>query len=121
MIYRRRPYYDKQYSRPPRYPDSGSMEYTVPNLSAIKEIDKIPLPTEEEMEQPPLKAGAGNPWERISSIKRMNLSSIFKKLKSSIGIEEIILLGLLFILFEEGVDDDILIIVVLYILLSGRD
>jgi hypothetical protein len=45
------------------------------------------------------------------------ISSIFKKVK----IDELILIGLLFLLINEKVEDDMLIITLLYILLAGRE
>ncbi len=95
-----------------RYLHSGtyaSNEVENPGNSGLvipKTIERIPLPNE-------IEAFPENSNEQRSS----GLLSIFNTLKKRIGIEEIILLGLIFILLEEGIDDEFLLILLVYVFL----
>jgi hypothetical protein len=99
---RRRPYYSQD-----RLPTSGS-GVNFANEIDFPEAERIPLPTEEE--QIPLPGGelAGERKKR----------SFLDLLPFRIGIEELIILGLIFVLFKEGIDDDILILLLFYILFT---
>lgn len=83
------------------YPDSPPVQ-TIPA--------KIPLPDEPE-----------HPDRMERSDPLHALSSIFQFLESRIKLEEILLLGLIFILLAEGIKDDLLLMGLLYILLTGRE
>lgn len=48
-------------------------------------------------------------------------NSILDIFKGRIRIDDIILLGLIFILINEGIQDEILLIVLVYLFLSGRE
>ncbi len=63
--------------------------------------EKIPLPNKDEEKATPQK-------------ERNNLP--FLDIFNNIGIEEILIVGLIFILITEGIEDQLLIILLLYIL-----
>lgn len=71
-----------------------------------KEVKKIPLPNEKD--EPAFS-------EKTARTKRSFLSNIFSR---QLHTDEIILLGLIFLLIEERIDDDFLLIVLIYLLIS---
>lgn len=79
------------------------------NITAVPEDERIPLPTEEDKFPLPGR-------EKLMEGRRRSLLDI---IPFRIGVEELLLLGLIFILFLEGIDDDILILLLLYILFAG--
>ncbi|MDP4092245.1 MAG: hypothetical protein Q8920_02700 [Bacillota bacterium] len=83
-------------------------------LNGLNETIKIPPPNEppDEHEEKRFKkkpVTAKNPFNQ--------LTGIFKRFK----VEELMLLGLIFLLFNENIEDDLLLIVLIYILLTGRE
>ncbi|MGI6778564.1 MAG: hypothetical protein ACOX7R_11320 [Acetivibrionales bacterium] len=100
MLYRRYPYYSKRHSH-----------YNID--SEEKETSgSIPLPNEEE----PIKEI--NETREIEEVQERYRPSLLDFIKKHIHLEEIILLGLIFILLDEGIDDDFLLIMLIYILLT---
>ncbi len=67
----------------------------------------IPLPNEKEIQQ----SSEGKNRKSIS------LSSIIRYIQSHVKIEEIILIGLIVLLLDESLEDDLLLIILIYILL----
>ncbi|MCX8129044.1 MAG: hypothetical protein N3I35_02965 [Clostridia bacterium] len=77
---------------------------------AIRKIEDIPLPN--EIETPP---------EFSSYAGSMRNSSIINFFKTRIHFEEIILIGLIIILLDEGItgiEDEFLLIILVYLLLA---
>jgi len=72
------------------------------------EVEKIPLPNEN-----PIPSQPGT----VRSNRPMFLSNFFR----NIHADDIILLGLILILIQENLEDEFLIIVLLYLLIAGRD
>lgn len=72
--------------------------------------DGIPLPTEEEV----ITAPSG-------SARGLRLPDFLSSITERIKMDDIILIGLIFMLFMEGLDDDFLLVILLYLLLTGRD
>lgn len=74
-------------------------------------IEKIPLPNE---------------IENINAIERQhertdnNIRTLFGNLFKNICFEEILLIGLIILLIEEGAVDEFLLIVLIYILIAGH-
>lgn len=79
----------------------------IADIDIIKGADNIPLPNEEE-----------KPLEEVENEQQVHRPSILDFFKSRIHLEEIILLGLIFILLDEKIDDDFLLIMLIYILIT---
>lgn len=67
----------------------------------------IPMPNEREGFKHPLSKGKGLP----------GVNSILDFIKVHIRVEEIILIGLIILLLDESIEDDFLLIILVYILL----
>ena len=78
------------------------------SLNKEKGFFGIPLPNEVE-------AFPDNTTEKNSP--RKQLSGIIKFIQKNVKIEELILIGLLILLLDESFEDDLLLIVLIYILL----
>jgi len=94
MLYKRHPYTNKQYS----HFDIASEEK--------ENTNRIPLPNEEESS------------EGTDETRKLHKPSILDFFKNHIRLEEIILLGIIFVLLDEGIDDEFLLIILIYILLT---
>lgn len=108
MPYRKIPTWRRPYYSQDRLPATKS-EVNFTNEMSVPEIERIPLPTEEEQIAFPDSKLAGDRKKR----------SFLDLLPFRIGIEELIILGLVFVLFQEGIDDDFLILLLLFILFTG--
>lgn len=107
-----------QYStRPPfgrRYPHSNTvpsqkgdpLDTYAKNPGHNEMTINIPLPN--ELEEKP---------EHPSSIHNRHKSSFLEYLKKRITLEEVILLGLIFLLLDDAIEDEFLLIMLIYILL----
>jgi len=106
MIYRRDPRYRK-------YSASAGESIPQPNYhendkfsDISQDIDRIPLPNEkDEAALPDLQ----------DSTRKINRPGILPR---RLQADEIILLGLIFLLIEERIDDDFLLIILIYLLVS---
>ena len=112
-MHRRFPY---RYRRPVQAPSDINISLDTIRESPEekqREPDIIPLPNESEA--PPL------PKYSPKKSRRSNpLQGIFNR----ISIDELILLGLIFLFLDEGLDemeDDFLFVILIYLLLAGRD
>jgi hypothetical protein len=76
------------------------------NVESLKTIDDIPLPNNIE-----------NPPDSLKLRQSKPSSPFLSFLKNRITIEEIILIGVIFILIQEGVEDEFLLLMLLYILI----
>jgi len=90
---------EKMYRRRPRTSEKNKLPE--------KSTDSIPLPNEKEY----------TPARPESEI-RQPPSSILDLVRKYIHFEEIIIIGLIFILLDEGIDDEFLLIILIYILLT---
>lgn len=87
--------------------DSGFKQFTDNiNVETIKEPVRITLPN-----------GENNYSENSEDLLRKNQGSFFDILKGKITMEEIVLIGLIILLVDEGIDDDLLLVLLAYILL----
>lgn len=86
--------------------------YNTHDKSAISSINNIPLPNEADFDN-----SRNDNDGHIIPGRSFSLYSLFQQ----IHIEELILIGLIFILLEEGIKDELLLIVLVYILITGRD
>lgn len=77
--------------------------------NTLNKIEDIPLPNELETTPSP----PGSPQSRRKAASRSFLDII----KERISLEEIILLGLIFLLLDEAIEDELLLILLVYILL----
>lgn len=110
MVYRRPPQPYRRFSYQGMDNNSkGNTDNTFisENIESLKEVKNIPLPT--EVEEPP---------SQDRKIQQSRLSMFLDSIRKRIGLEEIILLGLIFLLIQEHIDDELLLIVLVYILLS---
>jgi hypothetical protein len=108
MLYRRHPYINRQYMHNNVNVHAGDMLNPDVVGEPQRTVDDIPLPNEEPLESP-----------RRQSTRKNQPFSFLNFFMERIGIEEILLLGLLFILLQEGIDDEFLIIILLYVLITG--
>ncbi|HOV25123.1 MAG TPA: hypothetical protein PK566_02005 [Pseudobacteroides sp.] len=107
MIYRKRPPTNIRFTYPGAAQNSNyTPEYHEENLP--QELKDIPLPN----------LNPESPCH-ISSRKWHKSASPLQILHNFIGIEEIILLGTIFLLIEESIEDEILLIILIYLLLAG--
>lgn len=111
------------YRRVPRFrrypyiePDLGTSQTKTVDLESIENVsDKndvlnIPMPNENE-KSVPVDPG------QVRNHKPLSLDSFIR----NIHADDIILLGLIFILIQEKLEDEFLIIVLVYLLISGRN
>lgn len=105
MPYRRPPQSTKKYIFPFNNFRAGSR--SMPNVSYQKEYISAPLPNEKEYNSDFL-------WDMNKSFR---LPDIFGFLKEKIKIEELILIGLIIMLLDSSIIDELLIIFLVYILL----
>ncbi len=98
VVYRRYPYVPRRRSE--------TVLVKTPEVVA-----KFPLPNEKDTDATDRSFAVTAPG------KTSFLETIFKR----IGMEEIILIGLIFLLIEEGIQDELLLIILFYILISGWD
>jgi hypothetical protein len=106
MPYKRPVHNFKKYASPFYSPNPP---YTM-NSSAVfqdKDIIGIPLPNEKE-------AFPENPSEKR---KASSLAGVVNYLRRHVKIEDLILIGLIVLMLDESVEDDLLLIVLIYILL----
>jgi hypothetical protein len=100
QIYRRHPYFSMM-SKPtgPVHDDAQD---------ELKAIAGIPLPNEAEI-----------PYEKPDDEKRKaKKTNILDFFKNHIKVEDIILVGLIFLLIEEGIEDELLLLVLVFLLLG---
>jgi len=81
------------------------------NLNDLNEIVNIPPPNKAE----------NVPVVEKSAPLRSFRPSFVNILKNRLKIDDIILLGIIFILLSEGLEDDFLLLLLVYILLAGRE
>lgn len=101
MLHRKRTQSNRKYA-----PIHNGKNPDVSNTSDYQNINFIPLPNEPEKTSGYQKHDA-------------RISNPFSFLTERIKLEEIILIGLIFLLFEEGIQDEFLLLVLVYILLTG--
>lgn len=106
MFYKRPPRTNRKYLHTDTGTDSKGVATDI-NTDIIKETVKIPLPTEVEISS-----------DTAENTRGAHKPSIFNILKGRITIEEIILLGLIVLLLDEGIEDDMILILLIYILLT---
>ncbi len=109
MPYKRPLPNSKRFISPIYSPDpSYSLNSNGAAVNNVEDFFGIPLPNEKEasFDWAPEKRKTSNP-----------LSSIIKYLQKNIKIEELILVGLIILLLDESFEDDLLLIVLVYILL----
>jgi len=106
MIHRRRRYSRRRNSQ--SIPDLNPAAEG--NIKISPEPESIPLPNVAEDEE----RGGGGILHNLSFLG-------IKRLLGSITLEEILLVGLIFILLDEGVEDELLIVALIYILVAGRE
>ncbi|MCR4435392.1 MAG: hypothetical protein QHH06_08640 [Clostridiales bacterium] len=82
-----------------------------PGKNSLEEAVSIPPPNEFESIA---ERKFGRKPVRSS---RPNFLDIFRRIK----VDEIILIGLIFVLLDEGIEDELLLVVLVYLLLSGRE
>lgn len=110
MAYRRPPQLYRRLSyQGMDYNSKGNADnpFVSAGTEVVREVKDIPLPTEAE---------EATSQERQTPQSR--LGQIVDIVRKRIGLEEIIILGLIFLLIQERIDDELLLIILVYILLS---
>lgn len=107
QMFRRYPYFNAM----PR-PFEPVLDDTSDSLGdfreAMEEASSIPLPNEVEL-----------PTERPTDERRsLRIPDIFDFLRKHIQLEDIIIIGLILILIAEGVEDELLLLILVYLLLG---
>jgi len=120
MPYRRYPLIHRKYAYPGLRPPSKAPELN-PEMKkpkdAAKKDEEILLPNELEHISGPEAASQTGP-EMFNKNRESSVFSFLKLLPKKIHLEEIIILGLIFLLLNEEIRDDILLLVLIYILLT---
>lgn len=106
MVYKRIPQNHRKYP----HSSTNQTSSTTADSDTIKGMDQIPLPN--EVEEAP---------HMFSKTRYGHKPSFLDSVTKHIQVDEILIIGLIFLLFTEGLEDDILIILLIYILVSGRD
>ena len=125
MVYRRYPYLHRNYyysePKPPREKNTEQVNDNKDILEEkgsknIKLAEDIPMPNEKENIRNP--EASFTPGFKTSIIGQRNskfsLSSI---LPENLNFEDILILGIIFILLYEGKKDDMLLVVLIYLLI----
>ena len=107
MPYRRNPQMFRRYLHSETTQKSGDTANIKYDADTPEKLQGIPMPNESEDAPGP-----------DCSPPKVGRPSFLDFIKSRIHIEELILLGLIFLLFEEGIDDDLFLILLIYILLA---
>lgn len=110
MPYMRRPYIKRKYMyQEPPLPVHMEDEYPTAGKAAMakEKLADIPLPNEKEDMSP-----------ETSRLTTQQKPFFLSFLKNRLRIEDIILLGLILLLLQEGVEDELLLILLIYILLG---
>ncbi len=107
MLYRRGPFGSRKFAHPG---ENSTEKNSINQLKTeqSRELETIPLPNE----------GGEPSFEDSRAGKRRN-AFFLKNLINRISFEEIIILGLILLLFNESVEDDFLPVILIYILLAG--
>ena len=100
MVYRNNAYMPRNYTYP------NNPVYHNLNTESIKVTDEIPLPNNVEIESGP-----------VNRKQTKHSPSIIDFFKDKISLEEIILIGIIIVLIIEGVEDEFLLLMLLYILI----
>lgn len=107
MIYRKKPPTNIRFTYP-GFKQKSNSNSKVYEESLPLELKNIPLPnldSESPCQNPGRKGHFGmNPLHFL---------------QNNIGIEEIILLGAIFLLLEESIEDEILLVILIYLLVAG--
>ena len=106
MAYKRPIHNSKKYM-PPFYSPNPSYSMNASDFPHQKDFFGIPLPNERESD-------LGYVGEKRSL---PSLSGIIDYIRQHVKIEEIILIGLIILMLDESVEDDLLLIILIYILL----
>jgi len=92
-------------------PKSTSPLYSASNTGSYSHNDSdffgIPLPNEKEV----------HAYEGTDKRKSFSFSKVIKYIQKHITIEELILIGLILLILDESLEDDLLLIILIYILL----
>jgi hypothetical protein len=119
MYYKKNPLMNRRYLYPPgwrpmRSPRNPAHAQKEDTAEKIQTVEEIPLPNISETD-----TGTNTSLSRSQHIFRKGKRpSILDFLKERIGIEEIVLLGLIFLLLDEALDDELLLILLVYIFLT---
>jgi len=106
MPYKKPIYNTKKYTSP-FYSPNPSYSMNTPSPYQQKDFFGIPLPNEKE----------GYPRNDGEKKVIPSLAGIANYIKQHVKIEDIILIGLIVLVLDESIEDDLLLIILIYILL----
>lgn len=89
-----------------------------PSDGNAKNIKDIPLPNEIDNIRNEKKHNTGFSSKKTTTNKRLSFTDFISK---RFQTDEIILLGLIFLLLDEKINDDYLLIILTYLLITGMD
>ncbi|HHY23583.1 MAG TPA: hypothetical protein GX527_05005 [Clostridiaceae bacterium] len=120
MLYRRYPLIHRKYAYPSSRPYAKESEPSPEKeklKDAINKDEKIPLPNElEHIYGPEVASQTGS--EMFNKSRESGIFGFLKLLPKKIHLEEVIIIGLIFLLLNEEIKDDILLLILIYILLT---
>ncbi len=120
MLYRRYPLIHRKYAYPgsrPHVKELGPSPEKEKLKDTINKDEEIPLPNELEYATgPEIASQTGS--EMFNKNRESSIFSFLKTLTKKIHLEEIIIVGLIFLLLNEEIKDDILLLILIYILLT---
>jgi hypothetical protein len=105
MQYRNNPFYLRRYANNALLSNQSNTNQNI-HIDTIKVTDDIPPPNNIE-----------NTSDSLTRKQTKTPFSVINFFKDKITIEEIILIGVIFILLEEGVEDEFLLLMLVYILI----
>lgn len=106
MPYKRPIHNSKKYISP-FYSPNPSYSMNATNFFQQKDFFGIPLPNERE----------AYPEHAGEKRAEPSLSKVINYIRQHVKIEEIILIGLIILMLDESIEDDLLLIILIYILL----
>ena len=106
MSYKSPVHSSKKYSSP-FYSPKPSYSMNASSPLPHKDFFGIPLPNEKEI----------SPGHIFGKKKVPGLSGVLEFIRGHIKIEELLLIGLIILMLDESIEDDLLLIILIYILL----
>lgn len=112
MLYKKYPYERKKYPNKAAAQRTSTSNVSGSSISINTPIETVEIPS-------PNKLESSSDSERFKHSPR--LPSIIDFFKDRIKVDELILLGLIVLFLQENIQDDFLMIILIYILLAGRE
>ena len=112
MLYKKYPYERRKYPNQVAAQRTSASDVSGSNISINTHTETVEIP-------PPNKLESSSDADRFMHSSRS--PSIIDFFKDRVKVDELILLGLIVLFLQENVEDDFLMIILVYILLTGRE